>query len=62
MTVTECNDVRPSLRLICRKCYSVAKLKVIEAAMFQHDVVRAVYQCEKCGTVMKRVLAGASQP
>jgi uncharacterized Zn finger protein len=54
---TELNYARPSARLLCRKCCSIAKLKVIEPFMFRRDV-EAMYQCEKCGTVMKRRLPG----
>ena len=45
---TELKHARPCVRILCRKCYSIAKLKVIEPFMFRRDV-EAVYQCEKCG-------------
>ena len=54
---TELKHARPCVRILCRKCYSIAKLKVIEPLMFIDGICEAVYQCEKCGTIRKRRLS-----
>src|SRR2546423_8141094 len=51
---TELKHARPCVRILCRKCYSIVKLKVIEPLMFIDGICEAVYQCKKCGTIRKR--------